>query len=113
MLKRYAIVALVALLGALSCKTRDVKDPQLVTFQAVQGDSPASKTVLQADGSIFWSPGDEINLFYGENGAARFKADNTQAAAHTTFTGSLEGFLPQERAAHHPQKDPVRDRTDR
>ena len=94
MLKRYTIVALVALLGALSCKTREVKDPQLVTFQAVQGDSPASKTVLQSDGSIFWSPGDEINLFYGDNGSARFKADNTQAAAHTTFTGSLEGFLP-------------------
>lgn len=94
MLKRYATVALAALLGALSCNMREVKDPQLVTFQAVQGDSPASKTVLQSDGSIFWSPGDEINLFYGENGAARFKADNTQAAAHTTFTGSLEGFLP-------------------
>ena len=94
MLKRYTIVALVALLGALSCKTREVKDPQLVTFQAVQGDSPASKTVLQSDGSIFWSPGDEINLFYGDNGSARFKADNTQAAAHTTFPGSLEGFLP-------------------
>lgn len=94
MLKRYAIVALVALLGALSCKTRDVKDPQLVTFQAVQGDSPASKTVLQADGSIFWSPGDEINLFYGENGSARFTAGNTEAAAHTSFTGSLDGFLP-------------------
>ena len=94
MLKRYAIVALVALLGALSCKTRDVKDPQLVTFQAVQGDSPASKTILQADGSIFWSPGDEINLFYGENGSARFTAGNTEAAAHTSFTGSLDGFLP-------------------
>ena len=94
MLKRYATVALAALLGALSCNMREVKDPQLVTFQAVQGDSPASKTVLQSDGSIFWSPGDEINLFYGENGSARFKADNTQAAAHTTFTGSLEGFLP-------------------
>ncbi len=94
MLKRYATVALAALLGALSCNMREVKDPQLVTFQAVQGDSPASKTVLQADGSIFWSPGDEINLFYGENGAARFKADNTQAAAHASFTGSLEGFLP-------------------
>ena len=83
-----------ALMLALSCNVREVKDPQLVTFQAVQGDSPASKTVLQADGSIFWSPGDEINLFYGENGAARFKADNTQAAAHASFTGSLEGFLP-------------------
>lgn len=94
MLKRYATVALAALLGALSCNLREVKDPQLVTFQAVQGDSPASKTVLQSDGSIFWSPGDEINLFYGENGAARFKADNTQAAAHASFTGSLEGFLP-------------------
>ena len=83
-----------ALMLALSCNVREVKDPQLVTFQAVQGDSPSSRTVLQADGSIFWSPGDEINLFYGENGAARFKADNTQAAAHASFTGSLEGFLP-------------------
>lgn len=38
-----------------------------VVFHA--GWAPETKTVLQDDGSVWWSPGDEISLFVkGENG---------------------------------------------
>ena len=94
MIKKYCLLALVVL--ALSCSVKEESSPlcERVTFEAVLCDKPATKTVLQADGSVFWSPGDAINLFYGENGAAVLTASNTDAAAQTSFTGMLDGMLP-------------------
>ena len=65
-------------------------------FQAVQADGPSTKTVLQADGSVFWSPGDAVSLFYGGATIQKTKltAENTSAAAQTVFSGVLDGFLP-------------------
>ena len=95
MIKKYCLLALAVL--ALSCSVKEESSPlcERVTFEAVLCDKPTSKTVLQADGSVFWSPGDAINLFYGENGAAVLTASNTDAAAQTTFTGTLDGMLPR------------------
>lgn len=77
-------------------------------------ETPATKTVLQEDGSVWWSPGDEINLYtitdpgeggwlshnfewsYDENGECqgikgrRFVATNTENAAEVTFIGNIE-----------------------
>ena len=95
MLKRYGIAALAAVLGVLSC-THEESGIQKVKFQAVQADGPSTKTVLQADGSVFWSPGDAVSLFYGGASIQKTKltAENTSAAAQTTFSGVLDGFLP-------------------
>ena len=94
MLKKYGILAIAVIGCALSCVQKEEKGIERVTFQAVHADSPASKTVLQADGSVFWSTGDAINLFYGEGGAAKLTSANKDAAAQTTFTGTLDGMLP-------------------
>ena len=87
------IIAAFILLGALSCARMEETGREQVTFQAIHGDVLPSKTVLQSDGSVFWSPRDSINLFYGTS-FAMLTADNTTASAQASFTGELDGFLP-------------------
>jgi len=90
------ILAIAVLMGVFSCTHREDDGIQKVKFQAIQADGPSTKTVLQADGSVFWSPGDGVSLFYG--GATiqktQLTAENTSAAAQTIFSGVLDGFLP-------------------
>lgn len=87
------IIAAFILLGALSCAHLEEKVPELMTFQAVQGDALPSKTVLQSDGSIFWSPGDEINMFY-KSSWGKFTSNSTEPEATTSFSGSIEVYVP-------------------
>lgn len=89
----YLLVA--TLLCVLSCnKHEGNKSIQIVSFNAVQGDDPVSKTVLQSDGAVYWNPGDAIKLFYGSSNSGRLTADNRNPAARTTFTGQLDGLKP-------------------
>ncbi len=57
------------------------------TLYATSGEKE-TRTVLQQDGSIFWSPADCINVFYGDE-SGKFTSDNTEAVAFAEFTGSL------------------------
>lgn len=89
---KWMLIPVVAL--ALGC-TREL-DTQII---AVEGDitlyatsgEPGTKTVLQQDGSIFWSPGDRISVFYGDK-SGMFESTNTTEAAAAEFRGSLENF---------------------
>ena len=60
------------------------------TLYASSGEQE-TKTVLQQDGSISWSPSDCINVFYG-NKSGKFTSTNTEVAAFAEFTGSLGAF---------------------
>ena len=62
-----------------------------VVFHA--GWAPETKTVLQEDGSVWWSPGDEISLFVGsgENGGYKLTSTNTAPAATVDFIGHIGG----------------------
>ena len=51
-----------------------------------------TRTVLQHDGRVFWSPADYINVFYGDR-AGKFKSTNTESAASSEFVGSLGTFI--------------------
>ncbi|MBR0053525.1 MAG: Ig-like domain-containing protein [Bacteroidales bacterium] len=89
---KWMLIPVVAL--TLGC-TREL-DTQII---AVEGDitlyatsgEPGTKTVLQQDGSIFWSPGDRISVFYGDK-SGMFESTNTTEAAAAEFRGSLENF---------------------
>lgn len=71
-----------------------------VVFHA--GWDAETKTVLQEDGSVFWSPGDEISLFvvedcgdgsesvYGGQGGWCLSSTNEGDAAKTEFVGEIE-----------------------
>jgi len=73
---------------AKEIESDDSKGQQL-TFTASAAGSE-TKTVLQEDGvSLWWSPGDQINLFYGSSASSKFTAQNTEAAKLANFTGSI------------------------
>ena len=60
------------------------------TLYATSGEND-TKTVIQQDGRIFWSPSDCITVFYG-NVPGKFTSTNTEPAASAEFTGSLGSF---------------------
>lgn len=65
-------------------------DQQEITITATSGE-PDTRTERAADGSVLWSPGDQISLFYGsgENGGSCFTAQNTVTAKTVNFTGTI------------------------
>ena len=60
-----------------------------VVFHA--GWIPETKTVLQEDMSVWWSPGDEISLFSGPstNGGYKLTSTNDEPAASVDFVGQI------------------------
>lgn len=60
------------------------------TLYATSGEND-TRTVLQQDGRVFWSPSDCITVFYG-NVPGKFTSTNTEPAASAEFTGSLGSF---------------------
>ena len=66
-----------------------------VVFHA--GWDPETRTELQEDGSVWWSPGDEISLFpgEGEGGGYKLTSTNTEPAAKVDFIGQI-GEKPAE-----------------
>lgn len=97
MKKNTILLSVATLFLALACNIQEESKTGpagMVTFKAVMGDDPSTKTVLQSDGSVFWSPGDAISLFYGASRSAQFVSDNTTPSLQANFNGSLEGFLP-------------------
>lgn len=90
---KWMMIPVVAL--ALGC-TREM-DTQVSYIKgefplyATSGDQ-GTKTVLQQDGSIFWKPGDYIDVYYGDK-SGLFKSTNTSDAASAVFRGSLGDFV--------------------
>ena len=61
-----------------------------ITITATSGE-PDTRTERAADGSVLWSPGDQISLFYGSgaDGGSCFTAQNTETAKTVNFTGTI------------------------
>ena len=78
------------------------------TLYATSGEKD-TRTVIQQDGRIFWSPSDCITVFYG-NIPGRFTSTNTEPAASAEFTGSLGSFVldgETEFKAIYPYSDDI------
>ena len=52
----------------------------------------STKTSVQSNGSVFWTPGDEICIYYGGSSGDRFAAQNNEPVARTEFRGTLNAF---------------------
>ncbi len=86
-----------ALFAIVSCSQNNVEvasplEDSQVTLTAIQGwTREQTKTQRQEDGSVFWTPNDEISLFYGSgvNGGSRFVSQNTDVVAIANFTGTI------------------------
>lgn len=64
----------------------------ITSVSATLCDEDATRTIRNADYSIWWLPNDEINVFYGGS-SARFTSTNTVNAARTNFSGQLTAVI--------------------
>lgn len=63
---------------------------QALTVKATIGETEEAKTAVQPDGaSIYWTPGDAINLFYGTVSSGQFTTAIEAPALTTDFNGTL------------------------
>ena len=93
------ICAISTLVPAASCMVKQEipgseSEERVITITASTEADPATRTELSqaGDGSVLWTPGDEISIFYGSGtaGGSRFTSSATEAVAITEFTGTVE-----------------------
>ena len=106
---KWMIIPLMVL--ALGCVREVEKNDALFvegefTLYASSGE-PETRTVIQEDGRVFWSPEDCINVYYGDK-SGKFTSTNTEPAASAEFTGTLGSFTldgETEFVAAYPYSD--------
>lgn len=94
------IFCLVCSIALFSCSKNDdtvssVNKGIELTIKAYQENSTdETRTILQEDGKVFWTPGDAISVFYkeGTDGGSKFVAQNAEVAEITEFKGTLNNF---------------------
>ena len=68
----------------------EIQPGEIITFTAEWADGDPTRTVLQSDGtSVWWTPGEEINAFYGNKFSGKFSSTNTSNQALASFQGTL------------------------
>lgn len=98
---RFLWGALSSLILISSCENKIentglVEEDQTITIQASIADAmpegTQTKTIFDENSyKVYWSPGDQISLFYGSgsDGGSLFTATNTDNALVTNFTGTI------------------------
>ena len=84
-------------LATTACDIADVDDKDAgdlsgkpMVLHATLAESQATKTAVQDDGtSVWWSAGDQINVFNGSSYKGKFTSLNREPAASADFGGSL------------------------
>lgn len=93
MRKSMIIACAVSAFMLSSCKVAEVAETPVqsseMSFVCFDGDA-ATRTALNEDGTIFWTPGDEINVFRGVAGSGKFVTDATEPCAVAHFAGSVK-----------------------
>ena len=69
----------------------DQSNGKEITIRATREGYPETRTVRNADGSVWWTPGDAISLFYGSgtDGGSKFTSNATEISEVTNFTGII------------------------
>lgn len=64
---------------------------QEIVISAALELQPVTRTSRHSDGKVYWSPGDEISLFYGsgENGGSKFTSLNETDDLTAQFSGNI------------------------
>ena len=64
---------------------------EIITFTATAGGhTPDTRTVIENATAVYWSPADEIRIFYGTLTSGKFTSQNTSAAATAEFKGTFD-----------------------
>ena len=87
----YLLIIPVLLIGCSKVKEAEVPQEQEGLHEVVfhAGWAPETRTELQEDGSVWWSPGDEIALFNGDGTMYRLKSDSSDPSPKTNFVGKI------------------------
>lgn len=95
-MKRFFILGAVVLVIMASCGIEPLPEPELTEQYLVFTASSSAneletKTIRQSDGAVWWSPADEISIFYarGDQGGNKFTSVNTEPKSVTDFTGTI------------------------
>ena len=107
-MNKYAIVVFAAAALLFSCTREtainEILPGQSITFTADWGESEATKTVLQSDGtSVWWDAAEQINVFFSDKAAGKFTSTNSQPQAIVDFQGSLPivvGSIESDNPSH-------------
>lgn len=96
------VLIMLSMTGACSIKELDLTQEkgfsQELVFTAQSGELE-TKTAFQSDEtSIWWSPADEISVFYGASSGNKFTANNTEEVARAEFHGTLNVFTGESEA---------------
>ena len=83
-------LALLAGCTAETLVTEENGEGDLMTLVADLGEEDGTRTVRQADGKVFWSPGDELAVFTKAGNPARFTSSETQPKQRTSFQGKVD-----------------------
>jgi len=75
-----------------SCSTDVSASGTYLKFITRNADNAGTKMSLQDGGSVYWSPSDEISIFYGSSAYGKFTSSNTEATPTTEFAGFLKGY---------------------
>ena len=88
--------------AAFSCTVRQLDEDlqpapsgERVEFTASIEDEALTRSSVDAGLNFYWSPGDQVNLFYGPGGntpGSLFTSQNTETTQSTTFTGTISAF---------------------
>ena len=80
---------------SLSCTQEDgphvnsIKNDYVI-FEASQADANNTRTVIQNETAVYWSPKDSIKVFYGTRSSGKFVSNNTDPVASTSFMGTFD-----------------------
>ncbi len=88
--------------AAFSCTIRQLDEDlqsapsgERVEFTASIEDEAQTRSAVDAELNFYWSPGDQVSLFYGPSGntaGSLFTSQNTEITQSTTFTGTISAF---------------------
>lgn len=99
MTTRFKFLIAACLLTTVSCSIREEqyiekeRHGERLVFEAVYAEQPDTKTEVQSDGkSVWWSPQEDINIFYGASASSKFTSTNTSPVAKAQFSGELTAF---------------------
>lgn len=101
------VIGAVATMMSFSCASEGVptQTGNILEFKAVLADADETRTAIQSDGtSVWWSPGESINVFYGNQFGGKFTSFNTEAQSTASFRGTWTDFTGSIEEAATPVK---------
>ena len=81
-------------LDSIDVKLDEAPEYTVIIEASQEAYNSETRTTLQADGSVYWNPNDEISLFFinGDNGGNKFTSLNEETIAIAEFSGTISGI---------------------